>query len=163
MADALTWLRTEAPRTERGGNGAAVSLNQLLSQPRGQHLLDSSGNRGGANVHTPAHVSRPAVLNDCRFWITESPLKADIASDRLCAVVIGAIGVDGWPQVLPTLQELGARSVVRAFDADEAGHKVNGKVKEALELQGYAVAEASWSGAKGIDDALVGGVVIRVS
>ena len=129
----------------------------------GKYLMFSSGSRGGANAHTPAHVSRPAILKDRRIWITESPLKADIASDRLGAVVIGAIGVDGWPQAIPALQELGARSVVLAFDADEAGRKVNGKVREALESQGYAVAEASWEGAKGIDDALTGSKVVLVN
>jgi len=128
----------------------------------GKYLMFSSGSRGGANSHTPAHVVRPVVLNDRQVWITEGPLKADIASDLLGAVVIGAIGVDGWPQAIPALQELGARSVVLAFDADEAGRKVNGKVKEVLESQGYMVAEASWEGAKGIDDALAGGVAIRV-
>jgi len=128
----------------------------------GKYMNFSSGSRGGANSHIPAHVARPAVLNDRQVWITEGPIKADIASDRLGAVVIGAIGVDGWPQAIPALQELGARSVVLAFDADEAGRKVTGKVKETLESQGYAVAEASWEGAKGIDDALAGGVAIRV-
>jgi hypothetical protein len=128
----------------------------------GKYLMFSCGSRGGANSHTPAHVARPAVLKDRRIWITESPLKADIASDRLDTVMIGAIGVDGWPQAIPALQELGARSVVLAFDADEAGRKVSGRAKEALESQGYAVADASWEGAKGIDDALTGGVAIRV-
>jgi hypothetical protein len=129
----------------------------------GKYMMFSSGSRDGASSHTPAHVARPAVLNDAQVWITEGPLKADIASDLLGAVMIGAIGVDGWPQAITAMQELGARSVVLAFDADEAGLKVNAKVKEVLESQGYAVAEASWEGAKGIDDALVAGVVIRVS
>jgi hypothetical protein len=128
----------------------------------GKYFMFSSGSRGGANAHTPAHVARPAVLNDRRIWITEGALKADIASDRLSAFVVGAIGVDSWPQIIPVLQELGARSVVLAFDADEAGRKVNWKAKITLESQGYAVAEASWEGAKGIDDALVSSKLISV-
>ncbi len=149
------------PVRDAQGRIQAMQIRRDHDDGGGKYMMFSSGNRGGAITGIPAHVSRPAILNDRRVWITEGPLKADIASDRLRAVVIGAIGVDGWTQVLPALQELGARSVVRAFDADEAGHKVNGKVKEALELQGYTVAEASWEGAKGIDDALVGGVAIR--
>ena len=127
-------------------------------------MFSSSGRACGANAHTPAHVARPAAVRDRRVWITEGPLKADIASDRLGAVVIGTIGVDGWSQVIPLLGELGARCVVVAFDGDEAGRKANEKVKKALVVQGYSVAEASWdTGAKGIDDALVGGMGIRVS
>lgn len=141
----------------------ALQIRRDHDDGGGKYLMFSGGSRGGANAHTPAHVSRPAVLNDRRIWITEGPLKADIASDWLGAVVIGAIGVDSWPQAIPALQELGARSVVLAFDADEAGYRVSGKVKEVLKSQGYAATEASWEGAKGIDDALADGVAIRVS
>jgi hypothetical protein len=144
------------------GRIQALQIHRDRDDGGGKYLMFSSGSLGGANSHTPAHVARPVVLNDHRVWITEGPIKADIASDRLGAVVIGAIGVDGWPQAIPALQELGARSVVLAFDADEAGRKVTGKVKDALESRGYAVAEASWEGAKGIDDALAGGVAIRI-
>jgi hypothetical protein len=127
-------------------------------------MFSSSGRPRGANAHTPAHVARPFVLKDCRVWITEGPLKADVASDRLGAVVIGAIGVDGWPQVIPLLGELGIRSVVVAFDADEPGRKAKAKVGGVLVAEGYSVAEASWDpGAKGLDDALAGGMAIRVS
>lgn len=127
-------------------------------------MFSSSGRACGANAHTPAHVARPAVLKDRRVWITEGPLKADIAVDRLGAVVIGTIGVDGWPQVIPLLEDLGIHNVVVAFDADEAGRKANQKVKEALTAQGCTVSEASWyPEAKGIDDALVGAMAIRVS
>jgi hypothetical protein len=151
------------PVRDAEGRIQALQIRRDQDDGGGKYLMFSSGSRGGANSHTPAHVARPAVLKDRQVWITEGPLKADIASDLLGAVVIGAIGVDGWPQVITALQELGARSVVLAFDADEAGRKVNGKVKEDLESRGYAVAEASWKGAKGIDDALTGGAAMRVS
>jgi hypothetical protein len=151
------------PVRDAEGMIQALQIRRDRDDGGGKYLMFSSGNLGGANSHTPAHVARTAVLKDRRIWITEGPIKADIASDRLGAVVIGAIGVGGWPQAIPTLQELGARSVVLAFDADEAGRKVNGKANEVLESQGYMMAEASWEGAKGIDDALVGGVAIRVS
>jgi hypothetical protein len=145
------------------GRIQALQIRRDRDDGGGKYMMFSSGSRGGANAHTPAHVARPPVVNDRRVWITEGPLKADIASDRLGAVVIGAIGVDGWPKATQALQEMGARHAVLAFDADEAGRWASGRVKEVLELQGRTVSGASWKGAKGIDDALADGMVIRVN
>jgi hypothetical protein len=151
------------PVRDAQGKIQALQIRRDHDDGGGKYMMFSSGSRGGANAHTPAHVAGPPVIKDRRVWITEGPLKADIASDRLGAVVIGAIGVDGWPQAIQALRELGARHAVLAFDADEAGRRVSGGVRKTLESQGYAVAGASWEGAKGIDDALAGGTVIRVS
>jgi hypothetical protein len=131
----------------------------------GKYMMFSSGGRPcGANAHTPAHVARPAVLLDRRVWITEGPLKAEVATDRLGAVVIGTIGVDGWPQAIPVLERLGTPCVVLANDADEAGRKANRRIWEVFASRGWAVTVASWdSGVKGIDDALLAGKEIQVS
>ncbi|WP_256258039.1 DUF3854 domain-containing protein [Neomoorella thermoacetica] len=133
-------------------------------------LFSGYTSQGGCSCGTPAHVARPAEIKDRRVWITEGPLKADIAATYLGAVVIGAQGATTWKPVVPEVLELGAREVVIAYDRDQETNKevARGKRMLAAELKklGITVREAIWRARskeeKGIDDALVAGLDIRV-
>lgn len=127
----------------------------------------------GASSGTPAHVARPAQVTDPRIYLTEGPLKADIAARRLAAVVVGITGVTTWRNALPALDALQAEGydvVVVALDADDAGdpkkqhtvvmvEAVRQEVAAELVAQGFAVRFARWdhSLGKGVDDLLLGG------
>ena len=110
-----------------------------------------------------AHVARPDEVHEQRVWITEGPLKADIAADLLSAVVIGLPGVSTWEacRVVDLLAELEADDVVVAYDADK---RENTQVKSAeknlvgaLLAAGLRVELAQWDldAGKGIDDLLL--------
>jgi len=132
----------------------------------------------GVSSGTPAHVARPAVVTDQRVYLTEGPLKADIAARRLGAVALGITGVTTWRTALPALDALQAQGhdvVVVALDADDAGdpkkqhtvamvEAVRQEVAAALVAQGFAVRFARWdhSRGKGVDDLLLGGNTFAV-
>lgn len=115
---------------------------------------------------TPAHVVTPVEIKDRRVWITEGPLKADIAAKYLGAVVIGIMSSGTWIPAVKMLKEIGAKEVVTAYDMD---FKTNKYVSEPLEMlkgelkkMDLVVYQAMWSEVKGIDDALVGKKKITV-
>ncbi len=131
--------------------------------------LSSAGRPGGVGSRSPVHVARPqqSVRNQ-RLWITEGPLKGDIASDRLGAIVIAVPGVATWRRGLEVAQVLDPSKslLVIAFDMD---FKTNSHVAQcrnelllAAGREGWKVEAAEWEDAKGIDDALVAGSEVRV-
>jgi hypothetical protein len=113
------------------------------------------------------HVSRPLQATESgRVWLTEGPLKADIASERLGEVVLALPGVQADRHFLPTLQGLQERGeiseLVVALDSDwhekpaVAGARF--KLAEAAARQGIPVWLADWtSSLKGLDDLLIAG------
>lgn len=122
-------------------------------------------NRDGCSCSAPTHVARPAEIKDWRVWITEGPLKADIASKHLGAVVVGAMNAATWRPVIPVIQELGAKEVVIALDDVETNPEVARAyltLKMELKRHGLAVSRAVWDEKKGIDDALAAGMEVRV-
>ncbi|WP_018085703.1 DUF3854 domain-containing protein [Desulfurispora thermophila] len=131
-------------------------------------LFSGHTDHGGCSCGTPAHIARPSRLQDHRIWITEGPLKADIAAGHLGAVVIGALSAQSWQPVLTAVMQLNAKEIVLAYDQD---WKTNLRVYQAmatlrkeLKKAGLAVNMANWDRQhKGIDDALVAGVAIRVT
>lgn len=129
-------------------------------------LFSGHKDRGGCSCGTPAHVARPAVIKDERVWITEGPLKSDIASKYLGAVVIGAMSASTWRPVVEVIQVLGTKEAVIAYDRDlETNPKVEraySSLKAELKKQGLAVSKALWEGAKGIDDALMRGLEVKM-
>jgi hypothetical protein len=82
----------------------------------GKYRWLSSPNRpGGASSGAPVYVARgtgPVV------WITEGPLKADVAAHGLGVPVLGVPGVSVWRRALPVLERLHPTTVVLAFDQD---------------------------------------------
>lgn len=146
------------------GKGRIQALQRRMDDPsRGgkYKLFSGHKHKGGCSCGTPAHVARPDNLKDRRVWITEGPLKADIASKYLGAIVIGALSATTWKPVLELAVEMDVREVVIAYDMDTKTNWVVARAEKALttELlkQGFEVQRAEWKTiiGKGIDDALV--------
>jgi DNA primase len=114
---------------------------------------------GGPSCGSPAHVPlgvEPADL----VRVTEGPLKADIAFGFSGLPTIAVAGVSNWAPALPVLKELGAATVLLAFDADvvtKAGvARQLLRFAEALIAEGFGIRLERWPlhSGKGIDDLL---------
>ena len=131
----------------------------------------SAGRLVGAEAGHLLHCARPTgfgVTSDIpRVWLTEGLLKADIASDLLGEVVLGAAGQKFEEESLVDfLRALEPSEVVIALDYDAPGSSAATKTDKArkalgdqlLEL-GYRVSVARWEPAqgKGLDDLLLAG------
>ncbi len=152
----------------RDEKGRIQVLQRRMDDARGgkYKLFSGHKNRGGCSCGTPAHVARPAEVKDRRVWITEGPLKADIAGKYLGAVVVGALSAATWRPAIPAVLALEAEEVVIALDRDmETNMEVARAyltLKVELKKHGLAVSRAVWSDKKGIDDALATGNEVRV-
>jgi hypothetical protein len=122
----------------------------------------------GPSCGTPLHFARPylgKLYSDDPVLITESPLKADIISERLHVTVIGLPGATIIEPIDAELEWLARRLVRVAFDAD-ADPVLNPHVWialvrlfEKLTAAGVNVDRLRWdmSLGKGLDDVLVRG------
>ena len=152
----------------RDEKGRIQALQRRMDNARGGKYKLFSGHqtRGGCSCGTPAHVAIPAKVKDRRIWITEGPLKADIASQYLGAVVVGALSACTWRPAIPAVLALEAEEVVIALDRDvETNPEVARAyltLKVELKKHGLAVSRAVWDEKKGIDDALAAGIKVRV-
>jgi len=131
--------------------------------------LSSAGRPGGASPGSPAHVAgRTSGRPGGWVWVTEGPLKADVAATLLRAPVVGVPGVTSWRAALPALADLAPGVVVLAFDRDAdpgtraAVQQAAARLARALARRGLPVRWATWSGAKGVDDVLAAGGTVRV-
>ena len=114
----------------------------------------------GCSSGSPVHVSKPCGVNLQEVWITEGPLKADIAALKLQRLFLAVSGVGNWRGVIPILQELKPTRVIVCFDMDKIQ---NPAVRLHLEMftnclmkKGIRTFEADWDREfKGIDDLLV--------
>ena len=109
----------------RNVKGRIVGIQIRVDQPKfGSYLWLSSASQGGASPGTPIHVARPrdGPEGSGRVWLTEGPLKADIACERLSEVVLALPGVNALRELLPSLDELTQRGelkqLVIALDSD---------------------------------------------
>lgn len=129
-------------------------------------LVSSTGKKSGSNSGTPAHVVIPTEITDTRVWITEGPLKADIAAKYLGAVVIGLMSAGTWVPALELIDGMDSKEFVLAYDMDFKTNKEVGEplklLRAKLEERGFIVKQAAWDNAKGIDDALVSGKEITI-
>jgi len=123
--------------------------------------------RGGTPITVAhiRHVAIPPEITDSAIYITEGTIKANIASDRLGAVVISSPGVAsfgaaGVVDVAVKLAKPGGRVVV-AYDADKRGKPAVAQAEtslcRALLDAGLDVKIARWDPGlgKGLDDLLV--------
>lgn len=131
--------------------------------------LSSAGRPGGAGSGSPVHVSRPDTLRDPRLWLTEGPLKADVAAERLGAVVIAVPGVASWREGLMAAREMPGKAteLVIAFDMDAQKNPHVERYRADLILaafeESWRVKAALWPDTfKGLDDALVAGAEIQL-
>lgn len=110
----------------------------------------------GCSPGVPVHVAGPrSTVGD--IWISEGPLKADIASLRLCRPVLAVAGVGNWHGALAIVQALRPERVIVAFDQDKTTNPAVRLHLEALEMAllkaGLRTFEADWEPArKGLDD-----------
>lgn len=116
---------------------------------------------GGAKVRVTCHV---AGLRKERVWITEGPLKADIAAKFLNETVIAVPGVALWRAtgLVGDLRAHGVKEAVIAYDVDAATNpnvaKAANEMGKALQAAKIGVVYAAWESCyKGIDDLLLAG------
>lgn len=131
---------------------------RLDDQSNGKYIWFSShGKPGGTSSNAPAHYTG----GKGRVWITEGPLKADIASTLLSTPFIGIPGVNSWQEADKILTLLSEKEPVIAFDADS---KENPNVANALKKfinhlreMGFNPQNCQWpkSFGKGVDDVLL--------
>jgi len=137
-----------------GGAGSGAVGHLAVAEPQG---CPRSDERDGARVNR-------------RLYLTEGPIKANIAARKLSANVFAIPGVNALgPMIaaLPAWRQAGITDIVLAFDIDR---ETNPRVAEAhdqavatLTDAGFTVFTASWPAEhKGIDDALVASAVIRI-
>ncbi len=150
-------------------DGQIVAHQIRTDQPgqSGKYVWLSSTSRGGPGPGSPVHVSRPLQpTTSQRVWLTEGPLKADIASERLGEIVLALPGVQADKHFLPTLQKLQERNEIKelviALDSDwhekSAVATARLKLAEAAARQGIPVSLADWTpNLKGLDDLLLAG------
>lgn len=151
--------------------GAQVRLDQSDGDGSKYLWLSSPDNErryGGASSGAPCHVAgREYIRPGGDIYLTEGPLKADVASHFLRAPVLGVPGVSAWRKALPLVQVLAPRTVYLAFDHDvqestrDAVAQNVKRLEDALTRQGWKVQEAEWRQGKGIDDALAAGEKIK--
>jgi len=132
--------------------------------------FSSSDRSGGCGSGAPIHVARPVSEGSPgdAAWITEGPLKADIAADRLGRVVLGLPGAHHRDGVQPALRAGGAKRAVIAYDMDRLAKPTVQRAADRLAVEltasGIPVQRASWDpGHKGLDDALVAGLTPTVT
>ena len=157
----------------RDVRGGIVGAQLRRDDPgdRGKYVwLSSAGRLGGVGSCAPAHVARPlGPVRDARLWVTEGPLKANLAASRLGAVVVAVPGVASWRVGLDTAREVAERpgSLVVAYDADYQRNphvrQYRQNLTDAASREGWRVSVAVWGGSlRGLDDALVNGARILV-
>jgi hypothetical protein len=123
--------------------------------------LSSKDKPSGCGSGTPIHVTWPEDAATDEVWITEGPLKADIASLRLKRIVLAVPGVANYRGVIPILKSLKPHCVVLAYDMDKKTNPVvktyENYLKGELLDANFLVYETEWSTAfKGLDDLLKG-------
>lgn len=153
------------------GRVRALRIRPDDQEGGGKYRWLSSGDRpGGTGSGAHCHVARPlGPVRDDAVWVTEGEIKADLASQRLGAVVVSVPGVDLWSRALADLAELlpGGGRVVVALDSDwpekPAVHAALWSLVLASQALGYRAEVALWDVThKGLDDLLVAGLVPEV-
>ncbi len=122
--------------------------------------VSSRGFPRGCSPGTPIHVTGP-IDPGRDLWITEGPLKADIAALRQDWTVLAVAGVGNWPGIIPIVGQLQPARVIVAFDQDKTTNPTVRLHLDALSAclirSGLRVYEADWdSHFKGLDDLLTG-------
>lgn len=125
-------------------------------------LLSSRWLEDGSSPGARLHLAVPPKIRSETLWITEGPLKANIASKRLCARVLAVPGVSNWKNILKiSLPE----KIILAYDSDyDKNFQVKyhaRKLANNLINNGHTVIAAFWEGVKGLDDALVERVPLK--
>ncbi|MGB9879996.1 MAG: DUF3854 domain-containing protein [Anaerolineae bacterium] len=151
--------------------GVQIRPDDRSSWPKYVWLSSAAARRGTCGVGAKArfHVAR-AGRNDGTVWITEGPLKADIAASKLGRTFVAVPGVQCWRSsgLIGALKRERVRVVVLAYDMDAVlnPHVESAALElgSALEQAGIHAVYAWWriEEGKGIDDVLLNGGEVRV-
>ncbi|MDC3424275.1 DUF3854 domain-containing protein [Aquibacillus sp. 3ASR75-11] len=137
----------------------------------------------GSGDPAPVHVSVPLkkfshwetgkTLKAKKIWLSEGPLKTDIASDLIGKVLkpekieahgdtfLALPGVNAWRLALPIMKEMGVEEINLCFDADVVSNiqvkTILMECTKELKKEGYHVNMVIWNekDGKGIDDLLL--------
>ena len=107
------------------------------------------------------HVVNPNTARRTKVaWVTEGPLKADVASLFFDACFVASPGVSSWRSLTPVLKDLNLEGIVQAFDRDQDENPAVKKCVERFQesLQGeMQISRAKWPPeyGNGVDDALM--------
>lgn len=142
----------------RTPDGLIQALKVRCDNPGvGKYLWFSShGKPNGASPGSPAHCAG----NGAEAWVTEGPLKADVAAHLLDGRFVGTGGTAAWKSAVEVLSALGAKTPVIAFDVDLSNKETERQAWEfiaELKKLGLSPRRAVWYHAqgKGIDDVLL--------
>ncbi len=115
----------------------------------------------GIDNSTPVHVVNPDVARRTKSaWVTEGPLKADVASLFFDACFVASPGVSSWRSLMPVLENLNLEGIVQAFDRDQDENPAVRKCVEKFEEQlmdKIRISRAIWplEYGNGVDDAIM--------
>jgi hypothetical protein len=155
------WQGKSLGMTEQGGilipvrnvSGQIIALRLRLDDPGdgGKYRWITSriaGDDTAPSPGTPIHVPLGFVSPSPLVRVTEGELKADYCSQVDAVPTISIPGVGLWDRVFPVLEELQAKTVRVAFDAD-ASTNVNVSSNlvlfiEALRAQGFGFELERW-------------------
>ncbi|MBS4024026.1 MAG: DUF3854 domain-containing protein [Dethiobacter sp.] len=130
-----------------------------------KYVWFSSAKMGGSTPGPRIHVAMPQKIKiPDLVWITEGPLKADIAAERLGFPVLGVPGVNCWKSAIEVVKNLNPERAVVAYDSDYHKKQVSIHARALVDelKKHYKTGVALWPEEKGLDDALVAGVSIKV-
>jgi hypothetical protein len=160
-------------------NGQKITLGEISIKKGQKYFWLASGNkpRGTeAGNPLPIHVAVPTAIRQQlkpgqlltvkKVYITEGPIKADIAAEKMNEVFIGIPGLSAWRQAMQTIENMECEHAVLAFDMDIARKEelrdqiklFKEKLEEMPRIQQVDI--ALWSEeqhGKGIDDVLLRG------
>jgi hypothetical protein len=168
------WADTENIWHFSGPVGIAIPVRDFMGRITGIQIrcdnvsggkykwFSSAGRMNGCGSGAMVHVSGSSITEIKEIWITEGPLKADIASIKLKRKVLAVPGVASWSKVIPIIKNLNPESIVVAFDMDKViNQTVNfyrTQLINYLFKLGFEVYEANWNNEfKGLDDILATG------
>jgi hypothetical protein len=157
-----------------GQSGLLIPIRNLKRQIQGFQIRCSDGSSGryrwlsspnkphGTSSGTPIHIAQPLQPGISEVWITEGPIKADIASLKLNKIILAVPGVGNYSGIFPILKELQPDRVVVAYDMDKLTNPTVNRFKNLVESQlkrmKFKTFEADWDKRfKGLDDLLVSG------
>ena len=147
----------------RDTRGRIIGLQIRCDKAEGGRYkwVSSRGFNAGCSPGAPVHVAGTVSVNG-EVWITEGPLKADIAALKLGRLVLAVAGVGNWLGLIPIVWELKPKRAIVAFDMDKTSNPTVKLHSEALMTclikRGIRTFEADWDAHfKGIDDVLTGG------
>lgn len=162
-----------------GNSGYLIPIRDIDGRIQGMQVrLDNPGTGGkyrwfsmpDKDNSTPAKTwIHTSYGTDDEVWITEGPLKADVASFLTGHTFIGVAGVNATKGLVEQLKQMGVKEAIVAFDMDFVR---NGHVEEAinqlhayLKKAGIKTATACWHPGmgKGIDDAILSGANIEIT